>query len=442
VSNARRAAWLPFAAVVAGTFAAATPAHAATAQWRTPTDNATYTSSATGVEFVVALSRSITEGRSEVHMGLTVPGPQAGPFRVASTTANELRFVFNPSCPNHAGACASGSPTAYNGRYTASLSGAATGTRSVMLQIPPAAPTGVAATATGQHRVKVSWSANREPDLTAYDLYSDDGMAIAESLPADTLSYEFDLPGSGYGGEHRYVVRAHRLACANCTGDAASAQLTSPMSAPASVTLNEPTPEPPPSEDPGDGTGGGDTGTGTGGGDTGTGGNGSGTGGAGDGDFGSGSGGNGGGTTNGGTGTGGGTTNNGGAATGGFSSGVQPTPGAPANPAVAAAQQRLAFGLTFKNFAPKLGAPKLPPLPKFTEAPLPEGTYDPLLDYGPQEAEGPQLIAEGGGFTTTVVDSFKAVFEGRKLFRSIAIALLLLLAAGHLRLWLRQDPSA
>jgi hypothetical protein len=429
------------AVVVVGLAVTAAPAHAATASWRTPTDNATYTSS-TPVEFVVALSRSLTEGRSEVHLGLTVPGPQPGPYRVASTTANELRFSFNPACANHAGACTNGAP-AYNGRYTASLSGAATGQRTVMLSIPPAAPTGVTATATGQHRVKVAWSANREPDLTAYDVFTAEGVLVAESLPAGTLSYEFDLPESGYGGEHSYVVRAHRLACANCSGADAGAQIASPMSSPGSVTLNEPTPDPDPTTDPGDGSTGGTGGNGTGG-QTGgnTGGNGT-------------TGGNyNGGNGTGGNGTGTGTGSGSGGATGGpsgepayndgsnsgqFNSGVKPT----TNPAVALAQQRAAFGVTFKDFAPKLGAPKLPPLPKFTEQPLPEGTYDPMLEYGPQEAQdGPgTLVAEGGGFTTTIVDSFSAVFEGRKLFRSIAIALLLLLAAGHLRMWLRHDPS-
>lgn len=433
MSIARRAAWLPLALVVGGI--AATPAHAATATWRTPTDNATYTSTANNIEFVVGLSRSLTEGRSEVHLGLTVPGPQPGPFRVASSTGSELSFVFTPACPNHAGACSSQVP-AYNGRYTASLSGAASGTRTVVLQAPPAAPTGVTATATGQHRVKVTWTANREPDLTAYDVFTADGGVVAQSLPADTTSYEFELPDSGYGGEHRYVVRAHRLQCANCTGPEAGAQLASPMSQAGSVTLNEPTPEPQPSGDGGTGSGtGGNTGGGTGG-NTGGGynGDGSGTGG----NTGGGTGGN---NNTGGNGAGSGSGEpayNDGSNSGQFNSGPKPT----TNPAFAHQQQRQAFGLTFKNFAPKLGAPKLPPLPKFTEAPLPEGTYDPLLEYGPQEAEGVNRVASGGGITTTLVETFTSVFEAGKLFRSIAIALLFLLAAGHLRLFVRHDPHA
>jgi uncharacterized membrane protein YgcG len=428
VSIARRAAWLPLALVVGGF--AASPAYAATATWRTPTDNATYTGTG-NIDFLVAISRSLTEQRTSVQMSLTVPGPQAGPYVVAPpTTGNEIRFTFTPACPNYAGPCSSGAAPAYNGRYTATLSGGASGTRTITLSVPPAAPTGVTATATGQHRVKVTWSANREPDLTGYDVYTEDGGIVAQSLPVDTLSYEFELPDTGYGGEHGYVVRAHRLACGNCSGDAAATQLDSPMSAPGRVTLNEPTPDPQPSD------GGYNGGDGTGSGTNDNGGNGTGGGGYNGGD----------GSTGGnGNGTGGNPTSgpssepayNDGSNSGQFHSGPKPTANAPQQ----VAQQRAAFGLTFKNFAPKLGAPKLPPLPQFTEAPLPEGTYDPLLDYGPQEAEGPDRIAEGGGITTTLVDSFTSVFEGRKLFRSIAIALLLLLAAGHLRLWLRTDPS-
>lgn len=418
MSSARRAAWLPMAVVVGGLFVATSPAHAATATWKTPTDNATYTGGS--IEFVVGLSRSLTEGGSQVQMNLAIPGPQPGPYKVASTTGSELRFTFSTTCPNHAGACAAGSAPAYNGRYTASLSGAATGSRTVVLQAPPAAPTGVAATATGQHRVKVTWAANREPDLTGYDVFTSDGTVVAESLPTTTAEYEFDLPSSGYGGEHGYVVRAHRLACANCSGPEAGATLPSAMSQPGTVTLDEPTPEPEPTDQPDDSTGGtanGSTDGGTANGSTGGSANGSGNGG-------NGSGGNAGnGTSSGGN--------------GGFTSGPGPT----TNPAVAQQQQRLAFGVTFKNFAPKLGAPKLPPLPKFSEAPIPEGTYDPLLEYGPQEAEDPTMVAEGGGSITSIVDTFTNVFEAGRFFRSIAIALLLLLAAGHVRMWLRHEPT-
>jgi hypothetical protein len=440
VRNARRGALLPLVLAVGGVLLTGTAASATvSATWSKPTDNAVYTTSAP-VDFSVTLDRgraTITTPAdgSTVRLELRVPGPNAGPFTVDTSTGTsdrDLKFTFDPACPNHAGACASGSAPAYNGRYTASLSGGATGSRTVTIQVPPAAPTGVSATATGQHKVKVAWAANREPDLTGYDVYTAQGGLIVANLPVGQLSYEFDLPSSGYGGEHSYVVRAHRLACANCDS---AAQLDSEFSAPASVTLTEPTPEPDPDGD--GGTGGGDGGTGGG---DGSGGGDGGYNGGGDGSTGGGDGGNTGGSGGSTGGPGSGTDSNGynNSNTGGdFASGSTDSPD------VKAAKQKLAFGLTFKSFAPKLGAPKLPPLPKFA-APtvtIPEGTYDPMLEYGDQTVVEPERVAAGGGVTSMLVDSVTSVFEGRKLYRSIAIALLLLLAAGHLRLWLRSAPT-
>ena len=428
MSSARRSA-LPLALAVGGVLLAATPAFATVrATWSKPTDNSTFTTSAP-VDFLVSLDRgsTLTADGAAVTLNLAVPGPTPGPHKVdtsSGTGDRDLKFSFNPACPNHAGACASGAAPAFNGRYTVSLSGAATGSRTVMLQIPPAAPTGVTAVATGQRRVKVSWNPNREPDLTGYDLFNENGAAVAANLPVDRTSHEFELPSSGYGGEHTYYVRASRLACANCSGPDAGASLASTMSS-ASVTLTEPTPEPEPDPDGGySGGDGGYNGGGTGGG-TGGGGGGNGTG------SGSGSGS--------GSGTGSGTDENGyntGTESGGgrFSSGA-------GDAQTQAAQQRLKFGLTFKSFAPKLGAPKLPPLPKFAppaEAAIPWGTYDPTLSYGDQTVLEEETVATGGGSTSTIVETLTSVFEGRRLFTSIATALLLLLAAAHLRVWLRH----
>ncbi|HWL36680.1 MAG TPA: hypothetical protein VNQ77_10840 [Frankiaceae bacterium] len=447
MSSARRAAMLPLAVAVGGVLLAATPAFATVrATWSKPTDNSTFTTPAT-VDFAVTLDRGTSTLTSSadgaaVSLNLAIPGPNPGPYKVdtsSGTSDRDLKFTFDPACPNHAGACAAGSPTAYNGRYTASLSGATTGSRTVMLQIPPAAPTGVSAIATGQRRIKVSWNANREPDLTGYDVFNADGVSVASNLPADRTSHEFELPSSGYGGEHTYVVRAHRLACANCPGPDSGAQLSSPMSSPASVTLNEPTPQPDPDEEPGT-----DPGT-----DPGDGGyNGEdepGNGSTGGGGSNGGSGGGSGGGSTGGSGGGGNSADTDGDGYNDNSTGGSFSSGKTAQEQTRAAQQRLAFGLTFKSFAPKLGAPKLPPLPKFAPpAPetIPWGTYDPTLDYGgDKNVTGTDTIAEGGGFRDTVYDSFSMVFEGRRLFRSIAIALLLFLAAAHLRLWLRSTPT-
>lgn len=457
MSSARRAAVLPLAVAVGGVLLATVPAFGAvSAKWAKPTNNATYTRYAS-IEFSATLERTAPTltspgDGSTVELLLTVPGPRPGPFKVdtsSGTSDKDLSFTFTPACPNYAGPCDSEAAPAYNGRYTARLSAGTSETRTVVLQVPPAAPTGVVAEAVGQNRVKVSWAPNREPDVTGYDVFKGDGATVASNLPADRTSHEFDLPDTGYGGEHQYMVRAHRLACANCES---AETIASPMSAKASVTLTEPTPEPTPGGGDG-GYNGGDPGNG--GGDPGSGGGDPGSGG---GDPGTGGGGyNGGGS--GGTGTGGG--NNGGSGTGGnngsgngttdengYNTGTRgDTPyssGASREEAVRAAQQRLAFGLTFKSFAPKLGAPKLPPLPQFAPpAPeeIPWGTYDPTLNYGDQTVLEQVPTAAGSSFTETVYDTILA-FDGRRLYGSIAAALLMLLAAAHLRLWLRTTPTA
>ena len=455
MSSARRAAVLPLAVAVGGVLLASVPAFGAvSAKWAKPTNNATYTRYA-AIEFSVTLERTAPTltnpgDGSTVELLLSVPGPRPGPFRVdtsSGTGDKDLHFTFTPTCPNHEGPCAEGSAPAYNGRYTARVSAGSSETRTIVLQVPPSAPTGVVAEAVGQHRVKVSWAHNPEPDVTGYDVFKADGATVATNIPADRTSHEFDLPDRGYGGEHQYMVRAHRLACANCDS---TETLASTMSAKAAVTLTEPTPSPDPGSGGGDdpGTGGGDPGTG--GGDPGTGGGDPGTGGGdggynGGGDPGSGTGGNGtGGNGGDGNGSGNGTTDENGYNTG--TRGDSPySSGASREEAVRAEQQRLAFGLTFKSFAPKLGAPKLPPLPQFAPpAPeeIPWGTYDPTLNYGDQTVLDTEQTASGGGLTSTVVETISLAFEGRKLYSSIAAALLMLLAAAHLRLWLRMTPTA
>ena len=446
MSSTRRAAVLPLAAALAGVLLAAAPAYATVrATWSKPTDNSTFTSY-TPIEILVTLDRgsSLTADGAAVNLNLAVPGPTPGPHRVdtsSGTGDRDLKFTFTPACPNHAGACGGSAAPAYNGRYTVSLSGAVTGSRTVVLQVPPAAPSGVTATAVGERRVRIAWSPNAEPDLTGYDVFTDEGVTVAANLSKDTTAHEFELPSSGYGGEHSFVVRAQRLACANCSGPEAGAQIPSAMSQPASVTFNEPTPEPSPD---GGGDPSTDPGTGGGGNGGGSGGNGGGTGGDdgynGDGGDGNGTGGNGGGTP--GPGGGSPTPDNGGYNSG--NAGGEFSSGKTQDEQTRATQRKLAFGLTFKSFAPKLGAPKLPPLPQFAPPTqeIPWGSYDPTLNYGDQTVIDSEKIAQGGGITSTIVDSMSTVFEGRRFFSSIAMALLLLLAAAHVRVWLRTTPTA
>ncbi|MCA1712858.1 MAG: hypothetical protein LC789_14965 [Actinobacteria bacterium] len=104
-------------------------------------------------------------------------------------------------------------------------------------------------------------------------------------------------------------------------------------------------------------------------------------------------------------------------------------------PAAAIAQRR-AFALTFKAFGPKLGIPKLPPLPAAQPAvaPLPDGTYEKTLGYKPvtktEKVSVPQAAA------TRVTGAVGSALDSDHFLRSLAGALVLLLAAAHLRRWL------
>lgn len=100
--------------------------------------------------------------------------------------------------------------------------------------------------------------------------------------------------------------------------------------------------------------------------------------------------------------------------------------------------QRKAFAQQFRNFAPKLGAPKLPPLPQFEDPEFleEEGTYEETLDFGEQDIEELIASAQGGGQRSVVEEFVSTAFEGRRLWSSISWSLVLFLIAGHLRRWL------
>lgn len=105
------------------------------------------------------------------------------------------------------------------------------------------------------------------------------------------------------------------------------------------------------------------------------------------------------------------------------------------------------FAQGFSSFAPALGLPKLPPLPE-TSAPSVAGpqvadSFDSGFEFGDEEEEpgGPDpLIASRG--RDSVLESTGGLFEDEQLLRSVAGALLLLLAGAHLRTWLaRSTPD-
>jgi hypothetical protein len=99
--------------------------------------------------------------------------------------------------------------------------------------------------------------------------------------------------------------------------------------------------------------------------------------------------------------------------------------------------QRKAFALGFSSFGPKLGIPKLPPLPAtqpVVAAPLPDGTYKGKLGYQPinkrVKVSAPRAAA------TRVTGAVGSALDSEQFLRSLAGALVLLLAAAHLRRWL------
>ena len=416
-----RLALLPAAVLVAPgvLLAIATPAHASVRGGITSPTDGSCVGSHTTLTIAMEITRDLpTEGGGSSTLKLQVPG-EASPRTLGTVnwSGNKQTFsvTLNTACQAYPGAPCSGVP-ARNGAYQVVLSGPVNQTRNFTVRVAPSPPANVRAEVTGQRQITVSWTRNPEPDIVSYDVFGDDGL-VAGDLPFSTTSYVVDLPESGYGGDYTYLVRARR---AECPG--ASQTCTSPLSNAASASVSEPTPEPEPSDDPTEEPGDGgttDPGEGYGSGGGSGGGSNGGSGGTGSGGSGKGSG------KGSGTGGGGGDFSSG---TGGGGSGGVAAP----DPV---AQQRKSFGLTFKSFSPKLGAPKLPPLPQFAEVEEPDGTFDPTIDYGDQEVV--ELAGEESGTVQAIFeDVVSTVFEGRRFWTSLSLGLLLMLSAGHVRVWL------
>ncbi|MBW3648591.1 MAG: hypothetical protein KY440_12645 [Actinobacteria bacterium] len=113
-------------------------------------------------------------------------------------------------------------------------------------------------------------------------------------------------------------------------------------------------------------------------------------------------------------------------------------PGGSAPAANSTAARRQAFSSGFSAFGPKLGVPKLPPLPQAPAvAQLPDGTFEPTLGFEDQELGEP---GPPGGVAARVTSTVGAAFVSEQIVRSTAGALVLLLAGAHLRRWLSTAP--
>jgi len=299
-----------------------------------------------------------------------------------------------------------------NGKYTAVLSGDATGSRSFYTSFgPTSTPSSVTAQGSGASRVDVQWSySGTETDLAGFEISDGKGSTFTAS-PSDrsyTALYDNPTPGTY---DYQYTVRAMRKS-GNGGSDIPSAW-SSPQ-ADAQLVTPQPPPSPTPTPSAGGGTTGGTTGSTTGG------------------TTGASTGGTTGSTTGGTSSTTGGSTG-GGSTTSGGSTGSASRPVAiPTLPPLVASRRN--FALSFNHFSPSLGIPKLPPLPatKFPVTAAGSEAFNPTLPYTAQPRK-----------TTSVLTSPLAAFTDRvdtaKLATCLAFALILLAAAAHVRVFLSHD---
>lgn len=395
----------------AGLVLAAAPAYAGGA----------ITSPGNGVEFTTDTTvriRADISGTTKVTLSLTspLPGSSAQPVAsgqgsVTNNTPPPLAYDLDTSCATYPSPTCSGRAPALNGVWTVTLSGGANDSSTFVLRIPPKAPRSLTARADGYRAVVLSWPRGEEPDLTGWTVYGDGAVvqdnvgtgACSSTACSTTVTYSQDGTGA-----HTYSLVAHRR-----TAPGSTATLDSPQSPQASATLDAPPPPPPPSPTASPASSS---------------------------------------PSGGGAPAGGGTSPSAG--------GSSPAPsGSPSSASPAAASgsaggakgssaigtsdgstpsavaQRQAFALTFKAFAPKLGIPKLPPLPAAPAvAPLPDGSYQTTLGY--KEVVKREKVAVPQASVQRITGAVGNALDSGQFLRSLAGAMILLLAAAHLRRWL------
>ncbi len=319
---------------------------------------------------------------------LTPPGGQAIQVAEGGPADLEVSHPFNTLCREADGRPCAGDRPAANGEWGVRQVGGGVSDSSTTfrLRIPARPPTDVTADGSSPLQASVSWRLGTEPDLTGFAVF--EGETQVKSVPrgdcrdgACTAVIAYPVEGAG---AHTYTVRAFRSA-----GDGGE-PLASAPSASASATVLP------------------------------------------------------------------------GAALPGPLGGVVPGTGSPApessasaspSPAKAtasrspaarpggvdpAAARRQAFSTGFNTFGPKLGVPKLPPLPQAPAvAQLPDGTFEPTLGFEDQElGEDDPSSGVAARVTSTVGDAIVS----EQVVRSTAGALVLLLTGAHLRRWLNAAP--
>ncbi|MCW2607727.1 MAG: hypothetical protein JWO60_2420, partial [Frankiales bacterium] len=117
-----------------------------------------------------------------------------------------------------------------------------------------------------------------------------------------------------------------------------------------------------------------------------------------------------------------------------------------AGPRVGTALPSADGALGFQAFGPKLGLPKLPPLPASgvaapAVAPLADGTFAPELPFEEQVVDE-RVPTVASGPVGRVTSAVGAVVDSERLARGGAGALVLFLLVAHVRRFLAQAPEA
>lgn len=421
---AAAALMVPVAAVLAATPAWAT---AASSTIDSPPSGTTYTSPST-ISITATVRRqanSVVSPDSGAPVSLVLKSP-TGQEQTLATTQNSsqtsLSGWISTNCDEES-AC-QGSPTpvepAPNGTWTVLLTGDnADASSTFVLEVPPAPPADVAASASGPESILLTWAPNPDPDLTGYNVLTGSGQSVASGLAPSQVcpsgggqcSYTVTYPAAQAAGTHSFVLQDSRS-----SGTSNPPQLTSGDSQEVSATLSGPSSTSQPSSGGGQGSGG----------STGSGGS-------------SGSGG------SGGTRKGSGSTGSSGATGGGTSPFV---PSSSASPGTARQRAQLSQGLS--TFAPALGVLALPqlasagggsgtsgPAPGTTE-PTQQGTYSPHLGY-----RDPAIVQT---IVKKIPGAQRYVLVGNgaaaHLWRLAAAALVIILSVLQLRLWTRRRAAS
>ncbi len=338
-----------------------------------------------------------TASSRQLKLSVNPPGRSAYTLKTGSTSAlqsGQLSASVDLDCPDWS---ASPCVEAVNGSYTFTFTaGSATSSTSVQLRVPPAAPSGFAAHNNGTV-VNFSWSPNSEPDLMGYDIVDGSGNDVTPGgMDADSVC---DAGGCGvsvdFGSGAQGTSRSFSVIALRHTSPGSGSSVSSPSSD--SQTVDFPAPPSPPA------SGGGSTG-GTGGGST------------------------------------GGTGGTGSTATGGGASGGDGSTGGHVSKPVSGKHPAADLRTSLPTVT-AAGAPDLPSV--LTEVkPLPQGSFKPVLPYGDQVVKDkkPQLAQRNNA--QQVIQDFRKVLDISALWRSLAGAVVLMLAAAHLRAFVeRVEPE-